>query len=347
MANAFIHAGVLKTRGYLDGGREIVVVSDGLIQEWDRLSGWINEDVQFLLWRQKLESWVREWEQEKKSVDFLLRGGRLRTATDYAREHAAGLSNREKRYIRESLNTDRLSEKSWFKRLGVVLSIILLISALYGYDIWNRSREYKRTQASQAALLTAQGVNSFRNNDLDSALTLFNTALNLDPAYGEAFYARADIYTRRKDYDKALEDINYALRQEPDNVKFRLKRGETLLAAGKNEEALKDLNALITKRETIDSIIQNSNSNSRAPIDTDFVKQFDALRPQVYYVRGNILSALGNYGSAVGDYTKAIDVKPNYRDAFNKRGQAYAQLGNSAQAEADRAKAASILDPET
>jgi tetratricopeptide (TPR) repeat protein len=225
--------------------------------------------------------------------------------------------------------------------------LILVISMLYGYSIWRNNQDYRRTQSSQAALLTAQGVNSARNNDLDSALTLLTTAINLDQEYPEAFYARNQIYVQRKDYQNALNDIKKAIALKPDIVRYKLRLAETYLSVGDQQsmqEALKVLNELINLRDMYANIIQNEkgNSNERTPIDTDFTNQFDALRPQIYFTRGNANYALKEFGSAIADYSQAIKANPNFREAFLKRSQAYDITGAQLQAEADRQTAAEV-----
>lgn len=354
VASAFISAGLLRLR---ETRRELEVVSDDIIGGWPRLKEWAGRDTQFLLWRQRLIKWVQEWEIEGHGRDFLLERGHLRTATSYLQMYNSRLTGLEKRYIAESIENDKLHEKHWFRRIGYGLLVIIAIIALYVYDIRNRNIETKRTQSSQAALLTAQGLNSARNNDLDTALTLYTTAINLDQRYAEAYYLRSQAYVLKNDYTNAFSDIKKVTELEPGNVRYKLKSAETYLAAGDfndkfkvagvYKEARSVLNNLIQKRENYENLPQRQVGDAAAPpVDTDFIAQFDALRPQIYYARGNANFALGEFEGAINDYSKALDANPNFsREMLLRRSRAYTKIGKYEEADADQRRAAALVTP--
>ena len=56
---------------------------------------------------------------------------------------------------------------------------------------------------------------------------------------------------------------------------------------------------------------------------------------EAYYDRGNAKDGLGDYQGAVADFTKAIELNPDYAQAYNKRGFAYLMLGPKSKARAD------------
>ena len=65
---------------------------------------------------------------------------------------------------------------------------------------------------------------------------------------------------------------------------------------------------------------------------------------QAYYTRGNAKRSLGkvylgHYAAAITDYNRAIQLKPDYADAYNNRGLAKQSLGQHAAAIADYDKA--------
>ena len=51
---------------------------------------------------------------------------------------------------------------------------------------------------------------------------------------------------------------------------------------------------------------------------------------------------LGEYEKAVADFTRAIELNPNFAEAYNYRGFAYMKLNKKAQADADAAKAENL-----
>ena len=58
-----------------------------------------------------------------------------------------------------------------------------------------------------------------------------------------------------------------------------------------------------------------------------------------YSNRGIAYGALGNFNKAVSDTTKAIELNPNFANAYYIRGIIYQELGETAKAQADFAKA--------
>jgi len=72
---------------------EIVEIShEALILNWGRLAGWLNQDREFLLWRQRLRQSREEWEKEQQDEGALLRGARLVEAEERLRDHSDELS---------------------------------------------------------------------------------------------------------------------------------------------------------------------------------------------------------------------------------------------------------------
>ena len=62
----------------------VEVAHEALIASWSRLKGWLNEDRQFLLWRQRLNIHFAEWERTAKDSGTLLRGTPLDEAAERA-----------------------------------------------------------------------------------------------------------------------------------------------------------------------------------------------------------------------------------------------------------------------
>ena len=61
-----------------------------------------------------------------------------------------------------------------------------------------------------------------------------------------------------------------------------------------------------------------------------------------YYTRGLEHSKNGNHELAIEDYTKAIELKPNYADAYYSRSKAWLHLGEEKKAKADMQIASNI-----
>ena len=52
----------------------VEVAHEALISNWATLRAWVNEDREFLLWRDRLGPLVAEWERAQESDEAVLRG---------------------------------------------------------------------------------------------------------------------------------------------------------------------------------------------------------------------------------------------------------------------------------
>ena len=49
---------------------------------------------------------------------------------------------------------------------------------------------------------------------------------------------------------------------------------------------------------------------------------------EAYFLRGYAKASLNDHGGAIGDYTNAIELKPDYLDAYLNRASSKKTLGN-------------------
>ncbi|MFO0779429.1 MAG: SUMF1/EgtB/PvdO family nonheme iron enzyme [Nitrospira sp.] len=85
-------------------GEETVEVShEALIRQWHRLQGWLKEDRESLLWRERLRGRVNDWKYTTQDEGTLLRGALLVEAQRWLSQKAEMLTNQEQDYIRHSV----------------------------------------------------------------------------------------------------------------------------------------------------------------------------------------------------------------------------------------------------
>jgi tetratricopeptide (TPR) repeat protein len=53
------------------------------------------------------------------------------------------------------------------------------------------------------------------DGNLDGALAHYNEAIRLDPKYASVYVNRGVIYLHTSDYDRAMQDFNYAIYLDP------------------------------------------------------------------------------------------------------------------------------------
>src|SRR5262249_30885049 len=98
VANRLADARLLVTGG--DAGMMAVEVAhEVLIRNWERLRGWLNENREFLLWRQRLNGLLAEWERAQESHDALLRGSLFIEAQKWLDQRSQDLSEQERKFI--------------------------------------------------------------------------------------------------------------------------------------------------------------------------------------------------------------------------------------------------------
>src|SRR5271165_3436631 len=80
----------------------VEVAHEALISNWSTLRVWVNEDREFLLWRERLGALLTEWERAQESDETLLRGSLLIEAQKWFDRRSQDLSDQERRFISAS-----------------------------------------------------------------------------------------------------------------------------------------------------------------------------------------------------------------------------------------------------
>jgi energy-coupling factor transporter ATP-binding protein EcfA2 len=85
------------------GAPSVEVAHEALIRNWDRLRVWLNEDREFLLWRQRLQVQVDGWQGRGRDPGYLLRGAPLSEAERWFLGRTHDLADPEQQFVRESI----------------------------------------------------------------------------------------------------------------------------------------------------------------------------------------------------------------------------------------------------
>src|SRR5262249_50424574 len=81
---------------------------------------------------------------------------------------------------------------------------------------------------------------SFRGKkDFDKAIEEYNWAIRIDPRYAEAFFERAYAWIETRDYDKAVADCTQAIRLKPRPL-YHTERASAYRHQGQYDKALED-----------------------------------------------------------------------------------------------------------
>jgi Tol biopolymer transport system component len=118
------------SRDEATGEQTVEVAHEALIQNWGRLRSWLDEDREFLLWRQRLRSALEQWEHADHDADALLRGVQLAEAESQYRERVHELTAGERRIIEESLDSRRRQQRSQRRRIAITKLVAAVMAIL-------------------------------------------------------------------------------------------------------------------------------------------------------------------------------------------------------------------------
>ncbi len=145
----------------VDGSPWIEVAHEAIIQHWDRLQGWLFEDQELLLWRQRLRGSIAQWETAGQEEGALLHGALLSEAERWLDTRPEDLTEEERRFIRESVayrerskarEESRKKREIWTLRIvtGVITLFLLGVSLALWFAVQQRNRATARYLAAQS-----------------------------------------------------------------------------------------------------------------------------------------------------------------------------------------------------
>jgi tetratricopeptide (TPR) repeat protein len=111
--------------------------------------------------------------------------------------------------------------------------------------------EYQRAKKDFKQIIQIQDNPEVRMNlalahysmqELDSALVAVNKAIELDGAYGPAYYYGGAFALELEQYEQALKFLDVALRLEPENLQAQFYKGISLVELKREEEGCRCLN---------------------------------------------------------------------------------------------------------
>lgn len=145
--------------------------------------------------------------------------------------------------------------------------------------------------------------------ETDRALADYGDAIRVDPSNSLAYLGRGVLLaTRKRAYNRAIEDFDKVLALQPDNVDALISRGNAYSQIGDNGRALADLDRAI----------------QLAPDDA-----------QAYVIRGLANNRRGQKQLAMQDYAAALKIAPRYPQALANRAALLSEEGRYDQAIAD------------
>jgi len=144
--------------------------------------------------------------------------------------------------------------------------------------------------------------------DYDRAMADLDEAIRLDPKYANAYNNRGVVHGSKGDDDRAIADYDRAIRLDPKYATAYNNRGFAYAGTGDYDRAMADLDDAI---------------------------RLDPKLANAYNNRGIAHGSKGDYERAIADYDQAVRLDPKYAMAYGNRGFAYAGKGDYDRAIAD------------
>jgi tetratricopeptide (TPR) repeat protein len=108
-----------------------------------------------------------------------------------------------------------------------------------------RALELTDDRELKAQIHHERGIAHRELSQVDSALADYDAALELNPDYTDAYFARGQAYQAKNDTTAAIADFSKTLELEPDHAEAIYSRGLAHDQAGKDHLAVKDFNTAV------------------------------------------------------------------------------------------------------
>jgi tetratricopeptide (TPR) repeat protein len=177
-------------------------------------------------------------------------------------------------------------------------------------------------------------VLSLKENKRDEAISLFETALKIDPTNLGALNGLINVYARNNEFDKAHSRIDMVIASNPNNASLHYLKGQVFGfqrdASGAEAELNKALEIdpnYLPAYSALGALFINSKQEDRA------IAQYQkilAIRPDnstAYTLIGMLEDARKNFDAAADNYRKALEKDPNAVIAANNLAWLYAATG--------------------
>jgi tetratricopeptide (TPR) repeat protein len=162
-----------------------------------------------------------------------------------------------------------------------------------------------RSRPDAAALYVQRGETYFKLREFDKAIEDYNTAIRMDDSQDDAYFGRGMTLGRSGEIDKGIADLDVYIRRHPKSSLAHTKRGVRYLWKGDEANAEKDF---------IQAIALNPR-NAEAHDDL-----------------GVIYARRGDYGKAAEHFSATIRIDSTYQKAYHNLAMVYFLTDHESQA---------------
>ena len=225
-----------------------------------------------------------------------------------------------------------------------------------------QSEQYDRADTTFARLITlhgsyynayvSRGQFNIMRGDTAAAIADLDKAIAVDKHRAQAYAQRAVLQAMyNDDYARAQEDIDRALRLEPNNSSFLVNRAMIRYYRDNLRGSMADYDKALDVDPT--NLIARYNrgllrlavgAKNDALSDFDYYLQREPDNLLARYNRAILNDELGNLRDAIADYDRVIEAYPEFIQAYYARSEAKRKLGDTAGGKRDYDKAMALYD---
>lgn len=162
-------------------GPTVEVAHEALLQEWDRLRGWIDDHREALVLQRQITVSAQEWADSNRDPSFLLRGARLEHAEQWREASDIALTGNEDEYLAASRKL-RMAEDKRRRRLVAGFAVVAFLAlALAIWALLNRQQAFEAAGLARSRELAASAISALDEDPELSVLLSLQAASIADP----------------------------------------------------------------------------------------------------------------------------------------------------------------------
>jgi len=211
-------------------------------------------------------------------------------------------------------------KKNWATVACVAILVPLSLKTVSQAAIWNNSRSlwgYAMEIGQDSAVCRSNLAVTLLDSNLEEAVYQLRRAVDLAPAFADAYYNLGLALAKRGEFGAAVENYRTVLRLRPGYPKAHYFLAVALAGSGRPDEAISEYRKALQIRP----------NDARA-----------------HNGLGNLLADRGLVDQAIEHYREAVRIRPNYTGAYFNLGLAYEDRGDLDEAARQYGKALEI-DP--
>lgn len=203
--------------------------------------------------------------------------------------------------------------------------------------------------------LMNQGWNLYISQQYQEAINYYDQAINLNPNFWEAWFAKALALSDLERYEEAITSLDRVINLDQDNADAYGLRGSIYLLINNREQGISNLqkaaqlfqeqNQQQAYQDTIEllQIVLSEDDNNSNQNQAPTTIEFGDNNPYNLFDQGYSFYELEQYDQAINAFSEAIKIKPDFAEAYGLRGGVYFLLGNKENALADLETASQLF----